>query len=1012
MRIGILTLTCLVAIADTLPANAQTAPDVQSSIASPDGAAMMKSVQSSMNYYDGTMNIQIPLYTLSEFGLSVPIQLRYKTSGIKVEDTASSVGLGWEVSAGGKITRIVQGKPDETETYGYCNNINHTPDNMFRKIFRHPQSSQRWQYNKEVDTAPDLFYYEIPGASGMFVCDHTGKVHTIPYQHIDIQWVDKTYFEITEPSGNRYILGETETSREVSLMQQPEVEDIRYTSTWLLDRAEDQFGNKISFSYQIGTSYTIKNMRESYTFSTGAGYSRKTPEQLNYKSKDRSTSLTLETPKYLYQIKGKNRTISFSLGMQYSNASPMYYKGFDVLESGWSAGIRFRYSWFNNNALKLIGVDRTSGSEYEKIADFQYYKKHNLPARNSKDFDNWGYYNGRGNTTLFPHFENYGEGYGLWIEDGAKHDPDLEYAQANTLNRIDFGTGGYEEYKYESNEIYDYKYLKYETVGGLRIKEIIRSDGKNTYTTFLEYIPQFDAFPKVSGVRIGSAPAYFLHSLGLGTVSYWTSSHKMNNDLIFQSNSVEYYEVKEILPNGSYNIYEYHTGREPNHEDEYCTLYYWDSNTQGLKTENTSIKRIFNTTRFWRRGLLYRSSHYDSQNSLISRTQNHYSFGAPKEPSTIHGFIPEYNESNSALYGYKWYSEPVYLDKTVTEAGPYNTPSTVEYKYDTVYMVAKEIKETDGLGNTTIKRTSYSFDYQIDSDPMWPFPTSHPLLVLQSKKMIAPVETTVLKNGRVVQSEYMTYKFWRVPASADKASTLVVMPSMKWGLPLTTSLAANSFSPVTVQNGSDLVKDSKYKLQLFFDWYNSDGQLMGSHTPDGRYQSTLYGYSGTLPIAQIDNAVASPESPVHLPDNQAFHTSFEEEPDAISDPTSAKTGKKVFYGPYSIDLQNLDRGSYLLTYWQRTGRTGTWTPVEQTIEVGYDPTTHTIGGSYYIDEIRIIPYDARMTTYTYFPGIGKTSETDTNGMTTYYEYDRFGRLIRISDNNRNPLKAYSYQIKQ
>ena len=107
-------MCCLFIILLTSTAHGQLiAPEFQTSMASPDNSALIKNVENNMNYYDGTLQIQIPLYTLKEFDLEVPISLMYKTGGIKIEDVATSVGLGWNLSAGGKITRIIKRNPDE-----------------------------------------------------------------------------------------------------------------------------------------------------------------------------------------------------------------------------------------------------------------------------------------------------------------------------------------------------------------------------------------------------------------------------------------------------------------------------------------------------------------------------------------------------------------------------------------------------------------------------------------------------------------------------------------------------------------------------------------------------------------------------------------------------------------------------------------------------------------------------------------------------------------------------------
>ncbi|OGK02499.1 MAG: hypothetical protein A2350_11500 [Candidatus Raymondbacteria bacterium RifOxyB12_full_50_8] len=71
------------------------------------------------------------------------------------------------------------------------------------------------------------------------------------------------------------------------------------------------------------------------------------------------------------------------------------------------------------------------------------------------------------------------------------------------------------------------------------------------------------------------------------------------------------------------------------------------------------------------------------------------------------------------------------------------------------------------------------------------------------------------------------------------------------------------------------------------------------------------------------------------------------------------------------------------------------------------------GSQYYVDDIRMGPASAQITTYTW----DKQSKqvltiTDPNRNTTYYQYDAAGRLTAIKNNAQETIKAYTYHIAQ
>jgi YD repeat-containing protein len=70
------------------------------------------------------------------------------------------------------------------------------------------------------------------------------------------------------------------------------------------------------------------------------------------------------------------------------------------------------------------------------------------------------------------------------------------------------------------------------------------------------------------------------------------------------------------------------------------------------------------------------------------------------------------------------------------------------------------------------------------------------------------------------------------------------------------------------------------------------------------------------------------------------------------------------------------------------------------------------GNGVLLDDIRLAPRDARVSTYTHRPHVGVTSTIDDNNRTSYFEYDDFGRLRATYDEDGNLLQAHDYHLSQ
>jgi hypothetical protein len=114
--------------------------------------------------YTGLPEISIPLFEIKTPSISVPFSLQYNYNGCKPNEIATSVGLGWNLSGGGVITRIIKGKLDDTMNSNgkydyYCTLAPFSSSHKFLADVA----------NGSYDTEPDIYIFNVGKYSGKFI---------------------------------------------------------------------------------------------------------------------------------------------------------------------------------------------------------------------------------------------------------------------------------------------------------------------------------------------------------------------------------------------------------------------------------------------------------------------------------------------------------------------------------------------------------------------------------------------------------------------------------------------------------------------------------------------------------------------------------------------------------------------------------------------------------------------------------------------------------------------------
>ncbi len=432
---------------------------------SPTAAALGKYGEIPVGHYTGIPNISVPLCNLSGKQLSVPISMSYHASGIKVDEVASWVGLGWSLTAGGVISKSVRGL-DDGAGLGYNNNpvLGDIEDGVL-DFFNNPDWIENMA-NGIADGEIDVYHFNFSGYSGKFVIDKQNQVHTIPYQDIRIEPQGQNGFIVTTPDGNRFVFEEEETTSSSSdCLGSSSPPESTHISAWYLSRIEHGNTNDvITFNYMEEgvVSYATGKSQTEYFDGLIGGTCKTAPEDSD------CTNSTITNTKKISSIVSAYGKIEFnsSGGRQDEGANKLdeilvYGADLNTVLKKWTFGYDYFVSGSGasplDKRLKLASIQELPGNpantNLKPPYQFNYLDEINddwkLPSRLSFAQDHWGFYNGAdGNTSLLP--------TGVFVDrsyDGANRSTNEVNTLAGMLNKITYPTGGYTEFEFEANSI-------------------------------------------------------------------------------------------------------------------------------------------------------------------------------------------------------------------------------------------------------------------------------------------------------------------------------------------------------------------------------------------------------------------------------------------------------------------------------------------------------------------------------------------------------------------------------
>ncbi|KAA8476166.1 hypothetical protein F1649_20470 [Arcticibacter tournemirensis] len=970
-----------------------------------------------VSYNTGLPDITIPIYNVNLKNYSLPINISFHASGRRAELNFSSLGVGWALNAGGQITREVRERPDEsapaletTVAEVYSNSNPNSYQTFYDKLLGTDLtlSQQYGPSSGDLDSEHDIYAFNVNGISGKFIM-RNGAPLFLTHCPFKITVLNDAY-TLTDDKGIQYIFADREKT---VVLGQP------VTTSWFLSTIKLLSGDLINFTYgdrltgSPGDDLAVDNTQYDEIEVKDKPLTLGAPEDQPYSTLMQVNPVNQEYGiKYVTQITFNGGIINFNYdqytlklaGCQVSNQNNQQLReiGFDYIQT---PGTAFHLINNNSTSLNNISIKDAAGNAVEKY-HFDYYNDP-LPDpgfnfSNYKDW--WGYCNASGKGIIILPADQSGFNYQPAY---CSKEPNFNYKRSGMLKKITYPTGGISEFIYETN-----RYENGTSTGaegpGIRIQKIITNDNKGNQVTklykygptengigYLAYKPELQDFKTEvfycyidyydehgDGIIQAAKRAYRIRRFKPRPVAEIARAYNLP---VYYNNVTEY----TVSSNGNLNgkvEYVYNT------PVSFRLVYSLSFNSSFLPSYSPNVFFLDE----WTVGNLNQKTIYTLDSGIyMPKESTEYSYTEFNRTS-----IPQIKASRTTMFPWEHAhnaGERVSERMCALGATPWFTSAVPVFEIVTnpleagILKVTKETHTTYHLQDLkTITVTNYFYDNLSYLEPTRIITTGSKGDILQ-KTFSYPQD--MVSNGNDPTGVYLSM------SNANMVSPLINAIKSKNGTQLDQtktnySIFNNLFKPQTIEYKKGTNQPT---VNVIFQSYDTKGNLEQLTKPGGPPLSYVWGYNKEYPVASASNALSS----------DIYFEGFEEATGTGISLTSGHTGHNSKTNGYSKTLTGLTNGKYTLSYWKETS--GVWSKIiVENIDVTGTAYTISINGTYHVDDVCFYPKDVQMTTYTYDPLIGMTSQTDAKGITLYYEYDNFQRLRNIKDQDGNIIKKVNY----